>query len=1044
MKIAKTPRTGTHWLLNILLVLIMLVGTAAGVAAAPAAQPTPPADQGATDEAPALVEFRLPNVAAVDQLAALGADLAEYVRENEDGSVVVNAFVTPDQRALYESMGFVAGATIEDQSTWEAAKAQRAAAMAAEQAAKDAAEHPVAPVAPAAPRFGPQAMPPDLFDPGGEITVMRVDYFTNYAGSFLAVAARSSLGLPSGGPTMAMAWKEASGDYGTAATMSKYTDAGQYMYHRVLVRISAAGVNTPVPAMVRIASSTGASEEASVNSWMGGSLPPLADNYQKGFFTHYMDPIEENARLNSLAAEFPDLAELIILPYKTNGYQRQSMAIMNGTGNIGSTPNGSAAQSQAVALFARAMGQDGGNAVQAEFLNPGVADSPLSVSVSDKRITVNLGTDSTGALASTAAQVKDALNANPDASALVTARTWNNGTGAGIVQPRVLVNLSDFLNAPAAYPRGPQDMPLLRIGKHRDGSKVGAFLFCQQHAREWTTSLSCVETAERLLRNYAIDPETKEFVDNLDIFVLPNNNPDGALASYYDYNSQRKNLTNYCNPDGTTGAMPSSRNSWGVDINRNNSVGSFYDGYDGASSNCTSTTYAGPAEVSEPEMKNEHWVVDTYPNIKFANNIHSYGGYFMWAPGAYIVPGRITLPSPNIGIEAYFFAGADLVLGRIKEERGTVILPERTGPIADVLYSAAGNSADYMWYEKQIISYSFETGADIFTSTTDGTRQQGVGFQPDYATEGAAEAMEFASGNYGLFETALQYANDTTPPVANIVPDGAISQTPVRATFEYGNEPSVIYYTIDGSTPTTASDMWQAKGPRQPGQVFLFDESMSPLTLKWIGKDIKGNISDARTAVFYVDATPPSLAPTVSPNPVLLHGAATASPNAVDNNSGIASASCDPIDTSSVGLKSVTCTATDNAGNTASATAAYNVIYGFSSFGRPVDNPPAFNVANAGQAVPLVWQIVDAAGAPVTDLAGVNVTATTLACDLGTTPDLAVETSTGKSGLQNLGGGNYQFNWAVPKSYAKSCKTLKLDLAEGPGMERTALFRLVK
>ena len=72
-------------------------------------------------------------------------------------------------------------------------------------------------------------------------------------------------------------------------------------------------------------------------------------------------------------------------------------------------------------------------------------------------------------------------------------------------------------------------MPLIRIGKHRDGSKVGVFLFCQQHAREWTTSLSCVETAERLLRNYAIDPETKELVDNLDIFILPNNEPDGAL-----------------------------------------------------------------------------------------------------------------------------------------------------------------------------------------------------------------------------------------------------------------------------------------------------------------------------------------------------------------------------------------------------------------------------------------------------------------------------------------------------------------------------------
>jgi len=63
-------------------------------------------------------------------------------------------------------------------------------------------------------------------------------------------------------------------------------------------------------------------------------------------------------------------------------------------------------------------------------------------------------------------------------------------------------------------------------------------------------------------------------------------------------------------------------------------------------------------------------VVDTFSNIKFAMNVHSYGGYYMWSPGAYIFPGRITLPAPNIGIEAYFFAGANLVLNRIKEDRG--------------------------------------------------------------------------------------------------------------------------------------------------------------------------------------------------------------------------------------------------------------------------------------------------------------------------------------------------------------------------------------
>ncbi len=63
------------------------------------------------------------------------------------------------------------------------------------------------------------------------------------------------------------------------------------------------------------------------------------------------------------------------------------------------------------------------------------------------------------------------------------------------------------------------------------------------------------------------------------------------------------------------------------------------------------------------------------------------------------------------------------------------------------------------------------------------------------------------------------------------------------------------------------------------------------------------------------DVTPPMLDPVVDPDPVLLHGSATATPNASDD-SGVASESCEPVDTSSVGLKTLTCTATDVFGNT--------------------------------------------------------------------------------------------------------------------------------
>jgi len=191
------------------------------------------------------------------------------------------------------------------------------------------------------------------------------------------------------------------------------------------------------------------------------------------------------------------------------------------------------------------------------------------------------------------------------------------------------------------------------------------------------------------------------------------------------------------------------------------------------------------------------------------------------------------------------------------------------------------------------------------------------------------------------------------------------------------------------------------------------------------------------------DATAPTLNPTVSPNPVLLNGTATADPAASDNLSGVASSSCDSVDTSSVGAKSVACTAEDNAGNTNQATANYSVHYGFVGFTSPVDNPGLQNVAKAGQAIPLKWRLVDANNSPVTNLTSAKVTVTDNGCTLGTTQDLLEEYASGSSGLQNLGDGYYQLNWKTPTTYAKSCKTMKLDLGEGSN-NRTALFQFTR
>jgi len=120
-----------------------------------------------------------------------------------------------------------------------------------------------------------------------------------------------------------------------------------------------------------------------------------------------------------------------------------------------------------------------------------------------------------------------------------------------------------------------------------------------------------------------------------------------------------------------------------------------------------------------------------------------------------------------------------------------------------------------------------------------GVCQQGVGFQPDYATEGKHEALEFAAGNFGLLESALDYARDQTPPRVRMTGPKRSPQ-PIDTTFEWVNEPSVIRYTMDGSTPTEASPLWDSTGPREPGQVFHLTEDT---TFRWVATDIKGNQS---------------------------------------------------------------------------------------------------------------------------------------------------------------------------------------------------------
>ena len=114
----------------------------------------------------------------------------------------------------------------------------------------------------------------------------------------------------------------------------------------------------------------------------------------------------------------------------------------------------------------------------------------------------------------------------------------------------------------------------------------------------------------------------------------------------------------------------------------------------------------------------------------------------------------------------------------------------------------------------------------------------------------------------------------------------------------------------------------------------------------------------------------------------------------------------------------------------------------FQGFAAPVDNRPVLNVVKAGQAVPFKWRLLRPDGSPYTGLTAASITAGSLTCALGSTPDLLEEVAPGDSGLINLGNGYYQLGWKTPKSYADSCKVVRLNLGEG--VTRDAYFKFAK
>ena len=182
----------------------------------------------------------------------------------------------------------------------------------------------------------------------------------------------------------------------------------------------------------------------------------------------------------------------------------------------------------------------------------------------------------------------------------------------------------------------------VRVRAGDNTNRVGVLFTGSMHAREWGGSDICMTFLVNLINTYRASSElnyggksftaaqVRTILENLDLFVFPDVNPDGKNYSQtYDPNSGtlqgfwwRKNR----NPN--TAVSPSKQ---GVDLNRNFDF--LWASGIGTSSSPSSFTYKGEGAFSEPETRNVRYLFDTYPNIGYFVDVHSYGGLILYTWG---------------------------------------------------------------------------------------------------------------------------------------------------------------------------------------------------------------------------------------------------------------------------------------------------------------------------------------------------------------------------------------------------------------------------
>jgi hypothetical protein len=312
-----------------------------------------------------------------------------------------------------------------------------------------------------------------------------------------------------------------------------------------------------------------------------------------------------------------------------------------------------------------------------------------------------------------------------------------------------------------------------------------------------------------------------------------------------------------------------------------------------------------------------------------------------------------------------------------------------------------------------------------------------------HVTSPASASQQFSGHDEGVWRYRVQATDGnltsgssaTSSPVmvdrsAPTAPTGT-EDRPADYAGDGGWYADTVTVSFGGSTDPALVDGNPGSGVASYTTPVTFSTSGSH-TATGTATDAAGNVSPAGSLAVQVDATGPQVAFTSCPGDVILGSSSTATWAASDAHSGLATPTSGGItlDTGTIGTKTVTASATDNVGHSASADCTFRVVYDFTGFFKPVVNPPASNPVVAGDQVVLKFSLAGNQGLGV--LAPGYPQSAEITC--GTSPELESGTPTSsRRGLQFLAaqGGRYTYSWTTDPAWAGTCRQVVLLLDDG-------------